>query len=139
MKATLKLLKFPKMIEYSEKLEFEEMHFFSSYFILKNGKKRKIIAHYWLVEEAEKMNKQSEDMEMKRCYSNVFNENGKKIRDEKGKLLKKYHKHEPIYFYHGHGLIKKGTPVIQKGEFEELVKLIRKDNQVVERFPDFED
>lgn len=138
MKTTLKLLKFPKMIEYSEEVEFEEIHFFSSYFILKNGKKRKIIAHYWLVEEAEKMNKQSEDMEMKHCYSNIFNEKGEKVRDEKGKPFKKYHEHEPIYFHHRHGLIKKSTPVIQEKKFEELVKLIRKDNQVLEKFPDFE-
>jgi hypothetical protein len=139
MKATLAFLKFPKMIEYFEEVEFEEIHFFSSYFILKNGKKRKIIAHYWLVEEAEKMNKQSEDMEMKHCYSNFLNEKGEKIRDEKGKPLKKYHKHEPIYFYHVHRSVKKSSPIMTEENFDNLVKLIRTNDHVIEKAPDFED
>ena len=107
--------------------------------ILKNGKKTKKIAHYVLVEEAEKMNKQSEDMEMKRCHSDILNENGEKIRDEKGKPLKKYHRHEPIYFYHMYRSVKKSSPIMTEENFDNLVKLIRENGQVIEKSPDFED
>ena len=39
------------LVEYFEEIEFQEIKFFSEYCVLKNGKRRKKIVHYWFIEQ----------------------------------------------------------------------------------------
>jgi len=115
------------MIEYSEEVEFQEIVFYSEYCILKNGKKRKKLAHSWFVEEINKNNEESKNDEIKRVYCHVYDENGHKQRDKKGRPLRKYHKHKHVHFYEILAL-GKNTPIISTENFEALVQIAKKNN-----------
>lgn len=115
------------MIEYFEEIEFQEIVFYSQYFVLKNGKKRKKIAHSWFVEEINKNNERSKQDEIKKLYCHVYDENGHKLRDEHGKPLRKYHTHKQINFYELLSLAK-NTPIISKKNFDDLISVAEKSN-----------
>jgi hypothetical protein len=60
MKLNIALLKPPTFVKYFEEIEFQEINFFSEYFILKNAKRRKKIAHYWLIDELHNLSEEAE-------------------------------------------------------------------------------
>jgi hypothetical protein len=66
MKLKIALLKPPSLVEYFEEVEFQEINFFNGYFILRNGRRKKTIAHYELIEMFR--NNSDDDIENKKFF-----------------------------------------------------------------------